>query len=443
MPRGSAFRRAVPGIGTSAAPIAAFMLVLLMPLAAADTMDDVARRALEGNPGLSALREELAELRAEIPGSRNLKMIEISAGPSWYQDSSGGSPGGRVAISGPILPQLNFSASYDIDSGEGIFGLGIQPFGRGEDIQSWRDAISVKERRYREEEARVRSKAESFYVSMIGALARRDIAAARYAIAERKYRGDLFKYEYGLVSYKDFKESARDFQVCLQDMIKAERELVNLKKSALDLFGSDLALDSAAAWAISEEALARRIADIEASVATAKEPGSSELAQMQYDLRKLEREQAATAAWQPKFRFDATTESNFSVLDASIGVSFSLDQVKTAEKAKLARKILAKRQDVERKKVNLDYTVRTLELQARTLKEGISILRNALTWTEGAYAEARIQFNAGYLDKDGLESARLDMVDAGISLTQASAELLSALRDLEAQYPNRSAVGGN
>jgi outer membrane protein TolC len=423
-------------------------LVLLLAAACtssllgAQTIDEIARHAVAGNPGLAALRDEMAEMNAEIPGGRPLEKFEITVAPSWYQDATTGTPGGSVSVSGPVLPQLQLNASYDFDSGEGVFGVTLQPLSKGQDIASWKEAISAKGGKYAEETARVRSRAESFYISMMIALAEKEIATKRHAISETRYKGALFKFESGLLAYKSFKESIQDYQNSLQDLLKADKALIELRKNALELFGSLTVLESATSWSISDEELSRRILELETALEKARNPATAELSQLETDLRKLEREQAATFAWQPRFKLSATTESDFGSVDASIGMSFSLDQIKSDEKSKLATKIRARQQDVERKRLSLDYTVRMLHIQTETLKEGIVIFQTALKLAEGALAEAQVQFNAGYLDRDSLESIRLDVQDARMVLTRARADVLNSLREQQLYYLHLFNNGG-
>lgn len=409
----------------------------------AQTIDQMIATALEGNPGLAMLREEMEDLKSKTPGGKILEKFELTLAPSWYQDSSGGSPGASISFFAPLLPQLSANVSYDFDAGEGNFGITLRPFTKGEDLRFWQDTIASKNAKYLEESAKVRARAELFYVSMVISLERRQISVSRLTISETLYRGAVFKYESGLLSYKDFKEAFQDYQLCLQDMLKAEKALVDLRKSALDIFGSVAALESATDWSITEEELLGRGKDVERILSKAKDPVSADLIQLEAELGRLEREQSGTRAWQPKISLGATTESNFGSVDANIALTLSLDQIKSDEKAKLTIKAQTKRQDVDRKKLGMGYTVRMLGLQSETLKEGIGIYRNAVKLAEGVYAEALVRFKAGFLDKESLESARLDTLDARLSLYQALADYLSSLRDLQLHYLYLIDNGGN
>lgn len=408
----------------------------------AQTMDEVVLLAIKGNPRLIAIRDTIVELKAKGPGDRLFEKFELSAAGSWEQNSLGGEPGASISISGPLLPQLSLTANYDFNDGTSSLNATIMPFAKSQVSVSWTAELSARELHYNEESARVRSRAENFYVSMVIALARQQVAAARFALAELPFKGSAFKYESGVLSYKKYKESVQAYQLSLQNLINAERSLVSLKRNALEVFGSAAPLETASSWSITENVLLDRSKKLEAALASATDPQSSDLALIQAELDKLERDQASTFGWEPKFNLAASAESSFSTVQASFGITFSLDQIKADEKARLAVKIQAKKQEAERKRLDVSYAVRLLRLQCDTLKEGIAIHTHAVKLADGAYAEANVQYKAGALDKESLEAARLDTIEARLSLTQAAGELMTSWQDLHVYFLNVSVDGG-
>ncbi len=426
---------------------APFLLLILLAACSAwqveaQTMDEVVAQALSGNPGLRAIQDGIAEMKAEGPGNKLFEKFELGVAGSWRQDSSGGTPGASISLSGPLLPQLSLNASYDFDEGASSFGASFTPFSKSLDSVNWTDALNGRDLVYKEESARVRSRAENFYVSMVTAQARLKIAETRFTLAELPFKNSEFKYASGLLSYTKYKESVQAYKLRLQDLLNAERELLNLRKSALEVFGNATILATAPAWSITETELLDRSARLEAVLAAAANPKSAELSRLEAELGKLEREQASTPGWQPKFTIAAATESFFSTIDASLGISFSLDQIQSDEKSKLGVKIQTKRQEVERKRLELGYTTRLLRLQCEKLEEGIAVHRLAVTLADGAYAEAQVHYKAGALDSASLESARLDTLEARLSLVQAAAELMTSWQDLHVYFLNVSVDGG-
>ncbi len=409
---------------------------------AENQLEAIVERAIADNPSLSALRDSIAELRLERPRALTLEQTKLSLSGSYSVKPTGDVFGGGASLSLPVVSQLSLGASYDFVKESASLSLSVQPFAKGGDADAWLDQLTAKELSYKQEEAKLRSSAESFYVAMAAALAKLEIAKARFDIAEASYKGAVLKYEAGLLSYKEYRSKVQEYQSSLQDVLKAERELLSQRKNALTIFGGVAVLDKAETWKVSADQLIAAAEELETSLSAAGAPDSLDLIQARMDLAALEREQKATLVWQPNVSMSAKSNTPFDSAELSVSLSISLDQLKLDEKTKLASDIELKRLEVERKRLELEYSLKQQLIQCETLKESLDINRAGLRLTEEAYEEAKVQNAAGTLDKADLETARLDLEEAALAFTQAAAEYLASWRALRLYYLKSYDIGG-
>jgi len=419
------------------AAIAAWALALAAALPA-QGMGDIAAKALASNPQILSLRQALADLRAEAPSLLTIDQAKLSLSSSYNTAAQTGALGASASLSLPIVPQASLGASYDLVKGSGSLDLSIQPFAKGKDAEAWADSVALKERELASEEAKLRSSAESFYVSMYQAQRKLAIASARLKLAEQAYKAATDSYEGGLLSYKEHRDSVQSYQSALQNYLKAERDLVGVKKTGLSLLGDARVMEGAEAWELSEDELSALIAEAKAGLGKAEDARSYELYQLESSLASLVREQEATWAWQPSVSLSAKTGLDFKSLNLGLSFSLSFDQFKFDEKSELDESIALKRQEIARKKIDIGYAVRQLELQAETQEEGLKVQALSAALAEASYAESEARFAAGGIDSSELEASRLDLEEARLSLIQSYADLLATYRSLELYYPTRS-----
>jgi hypothetical protein len=398
------------------------------------SVGEIARQVQSRNLDIVKAARDVERARQDLVGKPELMDSSLSFGGG-YGSSGAGAAGwyGHSSLTLRIVPQLSAGASVVVEE-PGVFGesvsLTVKPLEPSRQTYSEERALSgalVRERYLKDQ---IYRDAEQAALNLLISDMERELARATEDLQQKRYELVRRQQDIGEASFQDVQDQLVNLIDAREDLFSKESGYLEDWRTLQLLFAPGEERIAVAPLPTAE--LERMVDQRRARVKPfdQAEPVTEDLENLRLELSELEVQLEATPAWRPDLSLSTSVDFPYAYPGshgASVGLSFSPNQLKREERENLREDIEIKRMEIAAE-TSAAALQKTLELQNITLVEqALASARIQVERDRVSLQEAELLFQQGGRTSLELEQLRLNLRRTQILTFRSAMEVYKAL----------------